>query len=201
MTGHAEYLKGRRDAVLSTARISDAARARIMGRPIHRAPAKVHAITVDCAKPDERKVEVGDPVSPPKRRARQRRISIPAPTLSSRGGGYGGGTVPAPDIDAVSKKARDIIHVACTVFAVDVESVLSVERSRKYARPRQAAMSLMAKLLKLSQPAIGRIFTRDHSTVTYAVTHKVPELLATERGFRVRYAYATRKIRRLWGAP
>ncbi len=191
MTDHYLHLVAQRERILSTARISTAARARAMGQkqyaPIVDKPAVVaRPIAEPVAKPVE--------VIPPAVVAR-----IRIPDGMSRAGW--GGPVPAEEIGEVSQKAKDIITVCCTVWQVSVDGVLSADRSRVYVRPRQAAMAMMATHLKLSQPAIGKIFKRDHSTVTHAATHKVPELLARDRGFRVRYAYAVRLLRKMWAQP
>jgi chromosomal replication initiator protein len=42
-------------------------------------------------------------------------------------------------------------------------------REPRISHPRQVAMSLARELTKLSLPAIGRLFNRDHSTVIHAI--------------------------------
>lgn len=109
---------------------------------------------------------------------------------------YGGPII--HDRAVMTEKARDVIRVFSEVYGVDATSVLTPARSRKFARPRQSAMYAMAKHLKLSQPTIGKIFSRDASTVTYAISRKVPVLLVEDLGFASRYYYGMQKLRSLW---
>ncbi len=194
MTGHYNYLVAERERVLSTARISAADRARIMGL-------RQYAPIIDKVPPvvpdPNAQLLARPPVAP--------RIRVPEElSLSGRGGGggrYGGGLVLVQDMGTVSARARDVIDVCASVWQVDVFDILSFSRKRKFARPRQAAMAIMAKFLKLSTTSIGKIFGRDHTTVTWAVLHQVPGLTGParpDRGFLDRYAYAQRKLRRLW---
>jgi len=189
--GHYHHLIDQRNRVLSTARMSPAARAAAMGKkyeyvdPAEVATAAVTAAPITVMMPCKGKY------------SRRWRVNIPNPTMSTKGG-YRAALVVGDDIP---NKARDIIHVCCRIWRVNVDLLLSPLQSRQYARPRQAAMSMMAKQLRLSQKAIGRIFSRDHTTVMHAATHLVPRLLLEDRGFRVRYEYAGRELRKLWAVP
>lgn len=192
MSGHREYLIGRRDAVLSTCRVPPTARARIMGerpayQPIVETPKQAVAAVLPAARPA--------PLS-----LIQPRIPVPSRlTVTGRyGRSYGG--KPVPDHAGTSAKVRDIITVFADVFGVEIELLLSSERRKKYARPRQAAMYLMAKHLRLSQTTIGEIFKRDHTTVTSSVA-KITQLLAEDRSFQCRYEFATHQLRQLWAVP
>lgn len=202
MSGHYAHLIAQRDAVLSTARMSPSARARAKGESFYQPPAKTHVITVDCSRPEERKIESEAPVvvaGRPPVMSRPRRISIP-PRLNLTGHyGRSFSGKPVPDHAAAASKARDIITVFADVFGVEIELLLSPERRKKYSRPRQAAMYLMGKHLRLSQTTIGEIFKRDHTTVTSS-NDRVAKLLATDRGFRSTYELATHKLRQLWSA-
>lgn len=187
VTGQYMHLVNKRDAVLSTARVSPADRARIMGlrlyQPIVEAPKQMVAAPLPAARPA--------PLSPI-----QPRIPIPDRlNLSTKGRRRGGNAV--PDHAGMAAKARDVITVFAEVFQVEVEGILSRRLSKKYARPRQAAMYLMAKHLRLSQTTIGAILQRDHTTVTSA-NILVTRLLVEDLGFRCRYEYATDRLRQLW---
>ncbi len=94
-------------------------------------------------------------------------------------------------------RAVDIIQGACTVFSVDAADVMSAGTLRRGSQTRQAAMSLMAKLLKLSEPTIGAVFSRDHSTVNHAKL-KVRQLRGKDKGFRQRHDYLAQLLREKW---
>lgn len=111
-------------------------------------------------------------------------------------GGSNGETV--PDQEGTAAKAHDIIRIVCEVFHTKQVDVLSPTHARNFARPRQAAMFLMSRMLRLSEPSIGRVVGRDHSTVSYALRRKVPALLETDKGFASRFHHAQQKLRALW---
>lgn len=62
-----------------------------------------------------------------------------------------------------------IIAACARVWDVPVATIHSLRRHRRYAWPRQAAMSLSRELGHHSLTVIGRAFGRDHSTVFHAV--------------------------------
>ena len=66
-----------------------------------------------------------------------------------------------------------ITHIQALVAAyykVPVRSMVSAQRSREFAHPRQTAMYLAAELTPKSLPDIGRRFGgRDHTTVIHAI--------------------------------
>ena len=65
-------------------------------------------------------------------------------------------------------RLSDILSLTSTVFQVPVEEVLSNNRQRRLARPRQC-ISLVARRLcpHLSSSQIGRALKRDHSTILH----------------------------------
>lgn len=70
----------------------------------------------------------------------------------------------------------DEIQKACAAhYRIDASEMRSRRRAIAVARPRQIAMYLAKKLTPRSLPEIGRIFSRDHSTVYHAI-HKIEEL-------------------------
>jgi chromosomal replication initiator protein len=63
-----------------------------------------------------------------------------------------------------------IIELVAREWQTSVESLLSRDRSRKVAEPRQVAMYLMRKETDASLPQIGEVLGgRDHTTVMYAI--------------------------------
>lgn len=69
---------------------------------------------------------------------------------------------------ATGVSVADIVDVTAAVFGVPVAAVMSARRARECVVPRQVAMHLAVELLNLSTTAVGRRFSRDHSTVLYA---------------------------------
>lgn len=75
-------------------------------------------------------------------------------------------------------------------FEVPLNSMVSAQRGRDIARPRQVAMALACDLTPHSTPLIGRLFGgRDHTTVMYARA-RVAELRAGD-------ADLDRRVRRI----
>jgi chromosomal replication initiator protein len=63
-----------------------------------------------------------------------------------------------------------IIELVAKEWQTSVEALLSRDRSRKIAEPRQVAMYLMRKETDASLPQIGEVLGgRDHTTVMYAI--------------------------------
>jgi chromosomal replication initiator protein len=63
-----------------------------------------------------------------------------------------------------------IIELVAKEWQTSVESLLSRDRTRKVAEPRQVAMYLMRKETDASLPQIGEVLGgRDHTTVMYAI--------------------------------
>jgi chromosomal replication initiator protein len=77
-----------------------------------------------------------------------------------------------------------IIEIVSNYYAVTEERILSKERSREVALPRQIAMYLMREEVGCSLPQIGEsLGGRDHSTVIYGC-EKVADLLETDDRLR-----------------
>ena len=69
-------------------------------------------------------------------------------------------------------------------FGIDLDQMLSRDRSRKVALPRQIAMYLLREESNISLPQIGDVLGgRDHTTVMYGCD-KIADLL--ERDDRLR---------------
>jgi chromosomal replication initiator protein len=83
------------------------------------------------------------------------------------------------DMIAAQDKLITIENIQKTVaeyYKIRTSDMLSKNRSRTIARPRQIAMSLAKELTNHSLPEIGNAFGgKDHTTVLYA-TRKVNEL-------------------------
>jgi chromosomal replication initiator protein len=81
-------------------------------------------------------------------------------------------------------KHGDVIRAVSDIFGVSEEQLLSRERTREIALPRQIAMYLLREEANASLPQIGEVLGgRDHTTVMYAC-EKVGDLL--ERDDRLR---------------
>jgi chromosomal replication initiator protein len=84
----------------------------------------------------------------------------------------------------------DIIRFVAQHYGVRVADVKGRSNRRSIALPRQVAMFLIRDILELSFPEIGRIFSRHHSTVMYAVDNvqklrqSNPDFDATLTSFR-----------------
>ena len=72
-----------------------------------------------------------------------------------------------PDERATSPS--DIIRFVAQHYGVRVADLKGRSNRRSIALPRQVAMYLIREILELSFPEIGRIFSKHHSTVMYAV--------------------------------
>jgi chromosomal replication initiator protein len=72
-----------------------------------------------------------------------------------------------PDERATSPS--DIIRFVAQHYGVRVADLKGRSNRRSIALPRQVAMYLIRDILELSFPEIGRIFSKHHSTVMYAV--------------------------------
>ena len=78
----------------------------------------------------------------------------------------------------------DIVRRVAEVFGVTVERLLSRDRSREIALPRQIAMYLLREEAKISLPQIGeRLGGRDHTTVMYGCD-KIAEMLESDERIR-----------------
>ena len=79
---------------------------------------------------------------------------------------------------------EEVIRMVADTFGVTMEHILSRDRSRQVALPRQIAMYLLREEANISLPQIGTMLGgRDHTTVMYACD-KIADLL--ERDDRIR---------------
>lgn len=67
------------------------------------------------------------------------------------------------------KSVRQIQEAVCREFSITFAQMLSPDRKRAFARPRQIAMFLAREFTALSYPDLGRAFCRDHCTVLHAI--------------------------------
>jgi len=93
-----------------------------------------------------------------------------------------------PDERATSPS--DIIRFVAQHYGIRVADLKGRSNRRSIALPRQVAMYLIRDLLELSFPEIGKIFSKHHSTVMYAVDNvqkmrqSNPDFDATLTSFR-----------------
>ncbi len=71
-----------------------------------------------------------------------------------------------------------IMQAVANYYCIPVEQITSNKRSKDTVQPRQVSMYLVRDMLGYSLPEIGKIFSRDHSTVLHAVD-KVKSLMKT----------------------
>ena len=79
------------------------------------------------------------------------------------------GLNPTPDM---------IIKEVSNFYNISAEKLSSHSRSRDMVLPRQVAMYMMRSLLGYSLPEIGKIFSRDHTTVLHSI-NKIEDYLKT----------------------
>ena len=79
------------------------------------------------------------------------------------------GMKPTPEI---------ILQEFSNFYTIPVEKLRGSGRSRDMVQPRQVAMYLVRKLTDYSLPEIGKVFSRDHTTVLHSI-NKVEEYLKT----------------------
>lgn len=76
----------------------------------------------------------------------------------------------------------EIVAAVAAAFGVSAKELTGASRLKTVMLARQTAIYLARERLKLSLPALGRAFGRDHSTVLHAV-RKVEELLARDADY------------------
>ncbi len=97
-----------------------------------------------------------------------------------------------PDEQATSPS--DIIRFVAQHYGIRVADLKGRSNRRSIALPRQVAMYLIRDILELSFPEIGKIFSKHHSTVMYAVDNvqkmrqSNPDFDATLTSFREHFA-------------
>ena len=171
MTGHYLHLVEKRDAVLSGARISPAARARILGKTVYRMPAKEHRIVVDM-KAATRTVETTDYAAPKKAKRkdlRRRRLQ---------------------------SKYADIMEAVAAAFNVTLNALFGEVKKSDAAtsRARFAVMRMIREERGASTPCIGRAIKRDHTTVLSGLK-RADQLIGTDRDWANRYHDARERVK------
>lgn len=114
----------------------------------------------------------GDPAVPETRNA-GKGVNRLAPPAAAPGLPYRAPVAPArsPAVQSsVGKgRCRTIIDEVAAKYRVPVADILSDRRAHALIPPRHEAMFRCVAETKLSLPAIGRIFGRDHSSIGHAV--------------------------------
>lgn len=75
------------------------------------------------------------------------------------------------------------IHLVAARRQLTPDALLSPCRTRRVAESRFILISLLRRHTRLSNSEIGRIFRRDHTTITYAL-QRADDLLRTDASFR-----------------
>lgn len=176
---------GKRDAVLTGARVSPQARARILGQQYFQPAAKTHRITIDLAKPEERTVETVDPsqpteipesVQPPKveRAVETACRDLPVTALHRK-------------VPNATPTIRAILEATADAFSVTLYMLLGAQRDQKVARARFAAAKLMRERRLMSTSRIAfALGGRDHTTIL-AQLIRADALLGSDEDWTTRY--------------
>lgn len=78
----------------------------------------------------------------------------------------------------------EVVESVADAFGIDMDRMLSRERSREVALPRQVAMYLLREESNVSLPSIGETLGgRDHTTIMYGC-HKIADLLERDDHLR-----------------
>jgi chromosomal replication initiator protein len=77
-----------------------------------------------------------------------------------------------------------IISIVSAIYGIRNEDLLGKSQSHEYSLPRQIAMYLCRKELKLPFQSIGQIFHRDHSTVMTSIKQIEKKLETSDRELR-----------------
>ena len=94
-----------------------------------------------------------------------------------------------------------IIAAVAAQFAVDEDRLLSNDRTRQVALPRQVAMFLIREGTNASLPQIGEVLGgRDHTTIMYGCD-KIAGLLETDDGLRRQVASIRENLYNQTGGP
>jgi len=81
-------------------------------------------------------------------------------------------------------KPEEVIEAVCQFFNIPQQRLLSAERSREVALPRQIAMYLLHREAQCSLPQIGELLGgRDHTTILYGC-EKIADLLERNEQLR-----------------
>jgi chromosomal replication initiator protein len=97
--------------------------------------------------------------------------------------------------------AERIIAVVARQFGIEVDRLLSRERSKEVALPRHVAMYLMREETSASLPQIGEALGgRDHTTVMYGC-NKITNLMDTDDVLRRQVLLVREKLFHEVGIP
>ena len=69
-----------------------------------------------------------------------------------------------------------ILKEVAKYYSITIDKLSSSNRSKEMVQPRQVAMYLVRHLTDYSLPEIGKVFSRDHTTVLHSI-HKIDEYL------------------------
>ena len=84
----------------------------------------------------------------------------------------------------IDVRPDDVIRRVADVYGLTVERILSRDRSRQVALPRQVVMYLLHKESNISLPQIGEALGgRDHTTILYGCD-KIADLLERDDSLR-----------------
>lgn len=162
--GHRDALIAEREAIL--ANVAPRHRRRILGvKRLPILPPITHAITVDCRRPAERKVE---------------RVIVQPPRPKAR---------PAPHRVVITP--HRVLDAVAEVFGVTAGDLYSPSRLRRHAYPRFVAMVLLYQPgTGRSTVWVGKqVGGRDHTTVLHGIA-KAKLLMAESAEYRNRYEAA-----------
>ena len=76
-------------------------------------------------------------------------------------------------------RAEDIINSVCEFYKVSKQDIMSKKKTKEIALARQVSMYLVIDMMTLPQVTVGKIFSRDHATVTYT-RDKISEQMETD---------------------
>ena len=76
-------------------------------------------------------------------------------------------------------RAEDIINSVCEFYKVSKQDIMSKKKTKEIALARQVSMYLVIDMMTLPQVTVGKIFGRDHATVTYT-RDKISEQMETD---------------------
>lgn len=193
-TGYYDYLLERRDAVLSGARVSPRARARIMGKPFNLVPPprKPEPAKVEADTPTEPKVSVPSGPKPidvarlhHQIAAKDRRIDELERQL---GIGKDDKPVPVADVQKAFCVLLEEIGYRVRGLPLTVEDLKNPSRHRNCAWPRHVCIDAVRKICRASTTIIGRSFgKRDHTSVMHAL-NRTPHHLGAIPEFAVVHA-------------
>ena len=87
-----------------------------------------------------------------------------------------------------------VVDLVAASFNLTTERLISRDRSRAVALPRQIAMYLLRREADISLPQIGKILGgRDHTTVIYAID-KITDLLESDENLRRQVVQIRQKL-------